>query len=244
MNGYQVSPETYRRFLEPLRVYDIESEIYARFLPQSGVIAEYGAGTGALTSHLARRTDSFILAVDLDYRMLSYLAARRNRTRVVPIQADVARLPIQSNTLNGILAPFGFITNFLSRESMGRILMEATRVMSPGAVLLLNCFESDFVITKYGLGIERPYVPSGPPAGVFAELRVDGTPERLRLRFKIKRGFEQRIFEFLVRGWTVEDLCRSAGAAGLTPNGLVDARTGQSPREGVTEEYILSLRKS
>lgn len=87
------------------------------------VVVEIGAGTAPCADWLAERyPTATVIATDISHAMLRH--ARHN-----PVQADAARLPVQSAAADVVFSSFGA---FAFLQDLPAALREVTRVLAPG----------------------------------------------------------------------------------------------------------------
>lgn len=121
----------YDKFLGPF-LFEPSSELVARECPEpfTGRMLEIAAGTGRLTSHLARRSSGAgtFVATDISEDML---ALARAKTDGLPVRfqiADAQALPFDDDAFDLVFCQYGLM--FLPDKQKG--FDEAFRVLSPG----------------------------------------------------------------------------------------------------------------
>jgi len=104
-------------------------------------ILELGAGTGRITCPLAA-DDHHVIALDA---MPSMLDALRRRARdegvadlVLPVQADMRELPLESSTIELVIAPFNALMHLYDWHSLLRCFREVERVLVPGGAFAFD----------------------------------------------------------------------------------------------------------
>lgn len=100
-----------------------------------GLWLDAGCGTGILTRALCQH-DRHLIGLDLSSGMLAHARACTPKGAAAPrwIQADMARLPLASASLDGVISNFAL--QWLPRPDA--FFQEAARVMRPGARLLVT----------------------------------------------------------------------------------------------------------
>lgn len=116
------------------------AEIVARAAPTiDEACADLGCGTGYVTIPFAVRC-SVMLAVDKQRTMLEDLmgsAGEFERMKIIPIIADMSRLPIAGASLDRVL----LINAFHEVEDRSALAAEVERVLRPGGRLTLVDFQ-------------------------------------------------------------------------------------------------------
>jgi|GEM_PF-2502353 len=105
----------------------------SRFLPESGIFAECGCGSGETSSRIPMCPGQTFLAVDFAWHPLCQ--ALHQPCFAGGIQADIRRLPFRNNSLDG-LWNLGVLEHFEPHEQL-LILQEFHRVLKPGASIIL-----------------------------------------------------------------------------------------------------------
>jgi ubiquinone/menaquinone biosynthesis C-methylase UbiE len=95
----------------------------------AGRVLELGAGTGRNAAHLPAGTK--LLAVDLDEPRLVY--ARERSPEIVPVCADMTRLPFAAGSFDTVLSTFTFCE--VSRPEA--LVAELSRVLAPGGRVVM-----------------------------------------------------------------------------------------------------------
>jgi ubiquinone/menaquinone biosynthesis C-methylase UbiE len=110
-----------------------------------GRVVELGCGTGRLTSGFFfqrsrqkrnPRSSNLVVGIDLSAPMLD-IARRRVRqlpaaARPVLIRGDIRALPIATETVALVMAPYGILQSLVRDKDLKRALDEAARVLQPG----------------------------------------------------------------------------------------------------------------
>ena len=99
-------------------------------LPPNGYLLDAGGGTGRVSSLLASLA-AHVTVCDINRSMLK--KARRKK-RLLPLQADAARLPFAEDTFDGVLV-IDALHHFLKPHDAIREMM---RVLKPGGRLLIE----------------------------------------------------------------------------------------------------------
>lgn len=98
----------------------------------SGRVLELGAGTGRTMAFLPG--GSRVIGVDLDLGRLRYARARWGaRVKLVPVGADMTRLPFADGSFDTVVSVF----TFCEVASPPAMLSEARRVLRPGGRLVM-----------------------------------------------------------------------------------------------------------
>ncbi|MFZ5830804.1 MAG: methyltransferase domain-containing protein [Planctomycetota bacterium] len=105
-------------------------------------ILDVGSGAGQIAGHLVKYADSdaAILCTDLSREMLRRARMRVKSERPAYVAADLSRLPFPDGHFDCVTC--GYVLEHLPDPRMG--LREITRVMAPGARLLLLTTEDNF----------------------------------------------------------------------------------------------------
>jgi len=100
-------------------------------------VLEIGIGTGRVALPLAAHTGGRIYGVDVSARMMARIFDKEGGD-VAPIQADAARVPIATHSMDALLAVhiFHLLPDFVPVER------ELRRVLKPGG-LLLQCWNTN-----------------------------------------------------------------------------------------------------
>ncbi len=107
---------------------------------RSGVVLDAGCGPGHLTAHLrAANVDAF--GIDLVPSFIDHACNTDPDGRYA--LASIARLPLRTGSVAGILAWYSLI--HLHPDDLDDVLVELRRVAQPGAPVVVGIFESDAV---------------------------------------------------------------------------------------------------
>jgi demethylmenaquinone methyltransferase/2-methoxy-6-polyprenyl-1,4-benzoquinol methylase len=113
-------------------------------LPQNSTVLDLAAGTGDLCMDL-RRAKLRPIAIDLSFGMLS-----NDRSNAPRAQADILRLPIPSNSVDGIICGFA-LRNLVDLDIF---FAECARVIRPGGrIALLDVGVPHNPIIRFGNNI-------------------------------------------------------------------------------------------
>jgi ubiquinone/menaquinone biosynthesis C-methylase UbiE len=105
-------------------------------------ILDVGSGAGQIAGHLLEYADpdARITCTDLSHRMLCRARRRLKSNRPAYIAADLSALPFADETFDGVTC--GYVLEHLPDPTEG--LRELSRVMCPGARMLLLTTEDNF----------------------------------------------------------------------------------------------------
>ena len=148
-------------------------------------VLEVGAGFGAATEELQRRTPR-LTSLEYDAYSVEKLAARRQKARSGVVRGDAAALPFPEGTFSAVVAIL-VLHHLRSVAAQDRALAEIRRVLRPGGVFLA------IEISDSWLGrvahIRSTFVPVA-PAQVSARLTAAGffraTVEFQRSAFRLR----------------------------------------------------------
>jgi SAM-dependent methyltransferase len=224
-----------------LRDYGADAWIYRELIKAHSPIArlglELGVGSGLLATRLASSFDCLI-GLDHDPSTLSH-AHSAYRLLI----ASASSLPIRSNCIDVVYAPFGFVTNFMTEDELIRLLSAISRVLRPGGITLMNGFDSQRVHGIYGNACYRPYDPYGRLRGIRAEVFTEVQDnERIELDFRLWNP-DEHCLHFSLKGWSPEALVRIASPLGLSHLRTSDASRVE-PYESDSEEYIVVMERT
>ena len=102
--------------------------------PLGDHVLELGAGPGAATMELARRTPR-VTSLEYDHVFAAKLSARLNHSNASVIQGDAAALPLADRTFSCAIAIL-MLHHLQSKELQDRAFSEIWRVLRPGGVFL------------------------------------------------------------------------------------------------------------
>jgi ubiquinone/menaquinone biosynthesis C-methylase UbiE len=102
--------------------------------PLGDHVLELGAGPGAATMELARRTPR-VTSLEYDHAFAAKLGARLNHSNASVIQGDAAALPFADRTFSCAIAIL-MLHHLQSKELQDRAFSEIWRVLRPGGVFL------------------------------------------------------------------------------------------------------------
>jgi SAM-dependent methyltransferase len=122
--------------LTRLRTWDI----FDRFLPASGRVADIGGGPGTHATYLADRGYSVCLVDPVAHHVTK--AEKVSQGRVDCRVGDARELPFEDESFDAVLL-MGPLYHLVEAEDRGRALQEAWRVLRPGGRLLAE------VISRY-----------------------------------------------------------------------------------------------
>ena len=135
--------EDYHRIAEESHANQMfSSDLIRRHAPLSGLVLDIAGGTGFNAEFLNISPHRFI-CTDLSLRGLGIA---REKNRGVVVQADAARLPLHSGSVNNVLCSWS-LEHF---PNPGEILAEMIRVLKPGGKIVIwgpnwdNIFRKDF----------------------------------------------------------------------------------------------------
>ena len=104
-------------------------------------ILELGAGTGRISCPLAEDGHK-VISLDAMPSMLEALRARVRdeglEDRVRPLQADMRELPLESASVEVVIAPFNALMHLYDWQSLLRCFREVERVLVPGGAFAFD----------------------------------------------------------------------------------------------------------
>lgn len=122
---------------------DLYDDTYLRFLSdlkKDARLLELGCGPGNITRQLLKnRPDLKILATDFSPRMIEL--AKSNVPTVDFRQADAKQISTISEQFDAIVC--GFITPYLDRSEVGKLLSDCAKLLISGGKLYLSTLEGD-----------------------------------------------------------------------------------------------------
>ena len=121
---------SYHRVSDPQRAWGMR--VLERFAPSHGErILDIGCGTGRLTTEIANRTSTPLVAVDRSWSMLAE-ATHSCSGQITFVQADAARLPFCGASFDAVFstATFHWVPDH------ARLFSEMHRVLRPGGRLV------------------------------------------------------------------------------------------------------------
>jgi SAM-dependent methyltransferase len=143
-------------------------------------VLELGAGPGAATEELGRRT-ARVTSLEYDHAFAAKLGARVNGSNAAVIQGDAATLPFADGTFSSAIAIL-ILHHLRSNELQDRAFAEICRTLRPGGVFL--AFEIQDGWLHRVAHIRSTFVPLA-PASAFARLTAAGFP---KVTVDIQRG--------------------------------------------------------
>ncbi len=207
--------------------YDGDVEFLRRWTTAAhGRALELMAGTGRLSLPL-RATGAELVSLDLNLAMLRVL--RSKVTSAGPplptVCADVARLPLASDSFDLVLLPFQGLSELVDRADRTCLISEAARVLRPGGTFV--CSTHNPTVRRRTVDGQWHHVGTFPvPGEGRIELSLwtvaDGT-ERVRGRQRVHRFdaagelVERREVELEFSLPPPDEVVDSARRAGLTP---------------------------
>lgn len=108
----------------------------ARLGRPSGAVLDFGAGTGRMTTFVAREVGAPIVAVDYSIEQLRRLVPRCSGYEVLPVHADGRSLPVRDGAMAAVVS--AEVYEHFRTEDRRRVLIELDRVMAPGAPLSIS----------------------------------------------------------------------------------------------------------
>lgn len=132
-----ISPENF--------VDDIKLNYIRKYLPESGIIVEIGAGSGRLLTRIGLENKNIsIIGIDFE----SYKMVRDNIIKFnlngTSIQADAFKIPLKSNSVEAVISG-GFLEHF-NEEELEKLLKEMKRILKPNGL-----FYAEIVPKKFSL---------------------------------------------------------------------------------------------
>ncbi|RKX24433.1 MAG: hypothetical protein DRP46_13295 [Candidatus Zixiibacteriota bacterium] len=114
------------------------------------LILDHGCGQGR---HCTQLTADGYTAIGFDYsKTLLDLAVREKNTRgldIFYIRGDMLYLPIKDSLFDWALSLFGSF-GYLSDQENIEVLQEIRRILKPGGKLILDIWNKDAILKKYG----------------------------------------------------------------------------------------------
>lgn len=120
-------------------------ELFARFLPAGGSVADVGGGTGTHAAHLVRAGHEVVL-IDPVPRHVRVASAKG----VTAVQGDARVLPLPDDSVDAVLM-MGPLYHLLDPADRQAALGEARRVLRPGGTILAE------IITRTAWMMEATY---------------------------------------------------------------------------------------
>ena len=130
---YGNAARSYRRFWAPAMVALSRPLIRALPFEQNDLIADLGCGVGAIGARLARRARG-VVGLDVAEGML-----KRVPPEVMPVAADMARLPLGAETLDGAFSTFALQHS----PRLGSVFAGVARALRPGGFVGTATWGSD-----------------------------------------------------------------------------------------------------
>lgn len=121
----------------------------ARIGSPAGPILDFGAGTGRLTTHLARTLGRPVVAVDYSIGQLRRLVPRCVGLAVLPVHADGRRLPVRDGVMSAAVSAEVY-EHFRSDDRV-QVLGELQRVLVAGAPLSISTLSFNLVYRLWRL---------------------------------------------------------------------------------------------
>jgi SAM-dependent methyltransferase len=259
--GQSPSTEGWRGWNEYAEFYDWENartmgrrdlgfwRAFAR--DAGGRVLELGCGTGRVTVPLARAGVS-VLAVDRSAAMLARAALHLGRARVGRrvrlIRGDVTTLPVRSNRVRAVLAPYGILQSLLSDRALAATLDSVFRVLAPGGRFGLELVpdvprwrETDRRVGLIGLD-----GPNGRPVTLIETVRQDRARRVTTFEHEFLEGTgrSQRSLRFTIRFRTlrVSAMLRRLERAGFVVEGTYGGYRGEAWTE-TSDTWLVVTRK-
>jgi SAM-dependent methyltransferase len=108
----------------------------ARIGRPDGPVLDFGAGTGRVTTYLAKTFDQPVIAVDYSIEQLRRLVPRCAGYAVLPVHADGRQLPVRDGVIAAVTS--AEVYEHFRPEDRRRVLDELARVMRSGAPLSIS----------------------------------------------------------------------------------------------------------
>jgi SAM-dependent methyltransferase len=234
--GQSPSTEGWRGWNEYAEFYDWENartmgrrdlgfwRAFAR--DAGGRVLELGCGTGRVTVPLARRVGR----------------------RVRLIRGDVTTLPVRSNRVRAVLAPYGILQSLLSDRALAATLDSVFRVLAPGGRFGLELVpdvprwrETDRRVGLIGLD-----GPNGRPVTLIETVRQDRARRVTTFEHEFLEGTgrSQRSLRFTIRFRTlrVSAMLRRLERAGFVVEGTYGGYRGEAWTE-TSDTWLVVTRK-
>lgn len=192
-------PEIYDRRLGPFVFEPYARDLARRLSGSTRSVLETAAGTGIVTTELARALPGArIAATDLNPAMLDHAAKKPGLAAVEWAPADAQALPFPDAAFEAVVCQFGVM--FFPHKA--RAFAEARRVLRPGGCFLFNVWdrieenEASFEIER---ALEAEF-PENPPrflrrtphgchdTGLLRGLLADAGFSEVRIEMVAKRG--------------------------------------------------------
>lgn len=185
-------PETARevRFLD---------EALQRCRGSTAYVLDLACGTGRHAIPLARKGYR-VIGVDLSAVMLS--RARKRKSSVRWVRADMARVPLASRSCGAVISMFSSI-GYLDDESDNyRVLGEISRVLRPHGIVVIETANRDFFIKH----APRQSWFTKDHLAVLEERRIDLVASRSEVDVLVIEGSERRAYHHSIRLYTATEL--------------------------------------
>lgn len=187
--AYDATAEEYcQQFYGELLRKPFDKELLNRFaeaLPQQGQVADIGCGPGQIGCHLHQKGFK-VTGFDFSSEMVE-LADEINPT-IHFVQADMAALPVEAQTFDGLLAFYSLI--HLQRHEVVNVLKEFKRVLKPQGQLLISFHGGEGVVHTEEFMGENVSID----ATLFTASEMEGYLNEAG--FRIKESLERKPFDF------------------------------------------------
>jgi SAM-dependent methyltransferase len=135
-------PQYYNDLLGPICFDTFAADLVRRFPKRPpGDVLEIACGTGLVTRRLRERLSPSLrlVATDLSKAMLDYARAKLDGLKDIEWrEADALKLPFEDNKFGAVVCGFGIM--FVPDRQAA--LIEARRVLTEGAILIFNVWDS------------------------------------------------------------------------------------------------------
>jgi ubiquinone/menaquinone biosynthesis C-methylase UbiE len=238
-------PDIYERLLVPMLFEPYADDLAARVAQLNpGSVLELAAGTGVVTSRLARMTSAHIVATDLNPDMIEQ--APKTDPNVEWRPADALALPFADETFDAVVCQFG-VMFFPDRP---KAYSEARRVLKPGGIYLFNTWgglpSNEFAETVHD-AVEGDFLGRTPysyydPETIARELQQEPSIETVEKRSLAKTA-EDVAVAFCAGTPLATELGDQRDAAIRDATKAVEQRFGPRDLDARMQALVVSVRR-
>ena len=171
-------------------------------------VLDLACGTGRHAAPMSRAGYD-VVGLDLSPVLLS--RARRKRSTVQWLRADMSRIPLRDGSCDAVISLFSSIGYFDDESDNYRVLSEAARVLRNGGRLVIETVNRDF------------FIRHAPPQSwfwqgaltVLEERRMDPLTSRSEVDVVVLEGGRHRVYHHSIRLYTAAELATLLASAGV-----------------------------